>query len=165
MFFRKNKNNQRQVEHNLEHDKLAQTWVNRCIKLQHNASSFLQAKSEKLSLKAKRLVAIGFCLISFSSCVYQIVKSFYGNDKVNLSIAAIRVPEQVTQNENREIAPSNEVSKNEFKKIKKFRAYIDSLARSNSGRRIYDSIHKYRPGLIDSLAIIENIYKSQSPNK
>ena len=165
MFFGKHKKNQRQVEHNLEHDRFAQTWVNRCIKLQRKASSFLQSKSEKLSLSSKRLVVIGFCLISLSSSVYLVVKSFYGNDSVNLSIAAIRVPEQVAQNENIQIAPANGVFKNEMEKIKVFRAYIDSLATSNSGRRIYDSIRKYRPGLIDSLAVIENIYKSQSPNK
>ena len=163
--FLKHKNNQRQAEHNLEHDRLAETWVNRCMKLQHKASSVLQAKSEKLSLSTKRLVVIAFCLISFSSCVYLVIKSFHCNNTVTLSIAAIRVPEQVAQNENALATLSNGVSKNEFKKIKKFRAYIDSLATSNFGKRIYDSIRKYRPGLLDSLAALENIYKSRSPNK
>lgn len=165
MFFGKHKNNQRQVEHNLEHDKLARTWVDRSIKLQHKASSFLQGKSEKLSLNTKRLVVIAFCLISFSSSVYLVAKSFHGNNTVNLSIAAIKVPKQVVQNEDALVTLSNGVSKNEIEKIKKFRVYIDSLATSNSGRRMYDSIRKYRPGLMDSLTIIENIYNSQSPNK
>lgn len=164
-FFFKHKNNQRQLKQNLEHKTLAQLWVNRCIGIQNNASSFLQAKSEKLSLASKRLIVIVFCLISFSSCVYLVIKSFFGNHPANLSIEAIRVPKQLTHNENRRIIPSKGVSKDEIEKIKKFRDYFDSLAKNNSGRRIYDSILKHRPGLIDSLSIIENLYKSQSSNK
>lgn len=164
-FFLKPKNNQRQHKQNLGTDKIAQLWVNRCIRLQNKASLFLQFKSERLSVSSKRLIVIVFCLISFSSCVYLIITSFFGNHPANISIAAIRVHKQVLQNENRPLTPPKGVSKQTFEKIEKFRAYLDSLAKSNSGRRIYDSILTYRHGLIDSLALLENLNKSQSINK
>jgi len=161
MFFSlKHKNNQRQHNRNLKTDKIAVIWANRCLQAQYKVASFLQTKSEKLSLNTKRLIVIAFSVISLSSCVYLVVKSFLGNQNIRLSVTAIKVPEQVVQNEDRQVSPSTGVSKNEFEKVKKFRCYIDSLTTSNSGRRIYDSIRKSRPGLIDSLSIIENVYKS-----
>lgn len=165
MFFSlKRKNNQRQHNRNLKTDKIAQAWANKCLKAQYKLASVIQAKSEKLSLVTKRLVVIAFGFISFSSSTYLVIKSLFGNDRVNLSTAAIRAPEKATPNQNA-VKPLNPVSKNEVEKIKKFRVYIDSLASSNTGRSIYDSIRKSRPGLIDSLTIIENIFKSQSLNK
>lgn len=164
-FFSKHKANHKKVNHNLAQDMLAQSWVNRCLRLQHKASLFFQGRSEKLSLSSKRLIVIAFCLISFSSCVYLVIKSLLNNNPANLSIAPIRIPKQVAQSDSRQITVPNGVSKDEFQKIKKFRAYVDSLGSSNSGRRVYDSILRYRPGLIDSLAIVENLYKSQSLNK
>ena len=38
---------------------------------------------------------------------------------------------------------------------------MDSLTRSENGTIIYDSIVKARPGLMDSVLFIENIYQSQ----
>ena len=161
----KHKNNQVHRNMNLKTDMIAQALANKCIRAQYKLASVIQAKSEKLSLNTKRFIVIAFSAISFSCCVYLVVKSFLGNQDINISITPIKVPEQVVQNENSRVSQSTGVSKNEFEKVKKFRGYIDSLTASSSGRRIYDSIYKNRPGLIDSLAVIENIYKSQSPNK
>jgi len=166
MFFSlKHKKNQRQHSQNLKTNKVAAMWAIRCIHAQFKVASLLQAKSEKLSLNTKRLIVVAFSVISFSSCVYLVVKSSLGNQNIDLSIAAIEVPEHILQNEDKPLGPSKRVSKSEFEKVKKFRAYLDSLATSNSGRRIYDSIVKYPPGLIDSLVFIENFYKSHSSNK
>jgi hypothetical protein len=164
-FFYKHTNRDSKVKHSLEQQKLIQSWVNKCVRLQHKASLFLQHKSEKVSISFKRLAIISFCLISFSSCVYTIITSFFGHHKVNLSIASIRVPKRLTQNKNSHITATKGEGKNEFEKIEKFRAYIDSLATTNSGKSKYDSLLRSRLGLLDSLAIIENLYNSQSSNK
>jgi hypothetical protein len=166
MFFSfKHKDNQRQHNQNLRADKIAEVWARKCISIQYKAASFLQTKSEKLSLNTKRIIVIAFSIISFSSCVYLVVKNFLDNQNINIAITTIEVPEQVVQNENNQVSPLTGVSKIGFEKVKKFRAYLDSLATSNSGRRVYDSIVKYRSGLIDSLVFIESFYKSHSSNK
>jgi len=39
--------------------------------------------------------------------------------------------------------------------IRNFRSWLDSLRADTAGRRIYDSIQRQRPGLLDSLRLIE----------
>lgn len=53
------------------------------------------------------------------------------------------------------------VAKEEYEKIQRFRQYMDSLERSPSGKKLYNSILINRPGLLDSIILIENIYQSQ----
>jgi hypothetical protein len=57
------------------------------------------------------------------------------------------------------------ISKEEFQRIENFKSYLDSLAKTNAGKRIFDSIIANRPGLIDSLSIVENLYQTQTTNK
>src|SRR5687767_12182579 len=47
-------------------------------------------------------------------------------------------------------------------RINSFKKYMDSLSKSSQARLVYDSILKARPGLMDSIQIIEEIYYSQS---
>lgn len=42
--------------------------------------------------------------------------------------------------------------------LTQFRSWLDSLQRDSAGRQIYDSIRRRRPGLLDSLAQIDNRY-------
>ncbi|ULT38451.1 hypothetical protein KRR40_25400 [Niabella defluvii] len=51
------------------------------------------------------------------------------------------------------------MSEAEYSRIKRFRVYMDSLARSPAGRTLYDSIIYHRPGLMDSVRFIENYYQ------
>lgn len=161
----KPKNNQKQVKHNLQEDKIALSIVNNCIRVQKHLSEFLQRRSEMLSLTCKTFVFIIFCLISVCSCLYLIIKNFEFKISQSYSITPIRVPKQVAQNELQKRQPSVGVTKKEFEKIQKFRFYMDSLARSKTGKRIHDSILINRPGLIDSITIIENLYQLHSSYK
>ena len=51
-----------------------------------------------------------------------------------------------------------------MEKITSFRKYMDSLGRSPTGKKMHDSIVLNRPGLLDSLTIIENYYYSHLKN-
>jgi hypothetical protein len=112
-FFSRQSKNYRQIKHNLTHRGLLQSWINRCFKLQHEAAAFLQNKSEQMSLHSKRLIVIAFCLISFSTCLYQVIKSLIRTDSLTLSIAAIRVPEPVEQSANRHPTPAKGLFKDD----------------------------------------------------
>jgi hypothetical protein len=57
------------------------------------------------------------------------------------------------------------IGKEEFQRIENFKIYLDSLVESKAGKRIYDSVIAHRPGLIDSLSILENVYQSQTSEK
>jgi len=54
------------------------------------------------------------------------------------------------------------VSKKDYQGIIRFRGYMDSLTRSPAGKAAYDSIILSRPGLLDSIRILEKIYQSQT---
>jgi hypothetical protein len=159
-FLNKHKNNQKHHKQNNQQDKMAQNIVHTCIRMQEKASKFLQAKSELLPIKAKRFAVIVLCLISFGSCISVIIKSFDSHHYNSHVITAIRVPTQNVQNYKQ---PS--ISEEEFGKIQKFKSYIDSLGRIKSGKRVFDSIMAKRPGLMDSLSVVENLYQLQSSNK
>lgn len=51
------------------------------------------------------------------------------------------------------------LSEAEYARIRKFRVYMDSLARSPSGKVLYDSIANSRRGLMDSVRFIERYYQ------
>lgn len=161
MFFLfKHKDSQGLRKQNRAQDKIAQNIVHKCIGMQVKASKYLQNKSEMLPLEAKRYFVIVFCFISFCSCIRVIIKSLYAHPNTSVAIVSIRFP---TQNSHNYLQPT--ISKREFKKIQKFKVYLDSLCKSKSGKRIYDSLTANSPGLIDSLSMVENLYQSQSLNK
>jgi hypothetical protein len=49
----------------------------------------------------------------------------------------------------------------EFDRIRAFKAYMDSLARSPTGRKLYDSINAARPHLVDSIAIVSQVINNK----
>jgi hypothetical protein len=158
-FLLKRKSNQKDKQ-NTQHNETAQSIVYRCLRRQVQASQFLQKKSEMLTVKAKRLVVIAFCFMSFCSCLYIIIESVCAHPDTSLAISTIRAPTQ-----NVHINMVSSISKEEFQRIENFKSYLDSLAKTNAGKRILDSIIANRPGLIDSLSIVENLYQTQTTNK
>jgi hypothetical protein len=94
-------------------------------------------------------IYIGIILDSFSNSTFKIVK-IIPLSKAEEAISKSSVIQQ-------ELIP---ISENEFRRITHFRKYLDSLARSPTGKATYDSLYGCRKGLIDSLLIIENYYKS-----
>jgi hypothetical protein len=144
---------------------IAERIVIRCQTIQYKASKFLQSKFETLATGYKRLTVIAFCMVGFSLNVYLMTRSFSKQAYKPISITAIRLPNQAVVNGQRRFHPANEITREEFKKIQMFRLYLDSLDNSQQGKRIHDSIILYRPGLIDSLTIVENMYQLQSLNK
>lgn len=158
------KKNQKHQNKNFEQQKIAQSVVNRCIILQDKASRFLQHKSERLTITAKRITVVTFCLLSFTCCFYLIVKSFISQTNQRFTIGSIKVPRN-TQEQFQKNAPFIGITKKDFDKIQALRLFIDNLPKTKEGKMVLDSILINSPGLIDSLAIIENIYQSQSLNK
>lgn len=161
----KNKSRQNQDRHDSKQQQIAERIISRCQAIQYKASKFLQAKFERLAARSKRLTVIAFCIVGFSLSIYLIIRSFSKQAYKPISITAIRLPKQAVANRQQPHHHVNEITREEFKKIRTFRLYLDNLDHSQQGKRIRDSIILYRPGLIDSLTIVESMYQLQSPNK
>jgi hypothetical protein len=82
----------------------------------------------------------------------------------DLKPAQVRVPKYDKKGD----ASVNEiaiVSLSAYIKMRAFRRYMDSLQKTAAGKSTYDSIIKARPGLMDSVLFLEELYRSQQNGK
>lgn len=160
----RNKAKQKQNKQNDAQDKIAFSIVSKCIRLQSKWADYMQRKSDRLSNSIKKSLLISFCLLAGGCSLNLIISSFRTSNHTAFSVAPIKVPEHSTKTREGNKHPSIIATKDEFKKVQRFRYYMDSLSRSLSGKRIHDSILVARPGLMDSVLIIEKIYNSRNKN-
>ena len=134
------------------------------LRLQYKCAHWLERKTAYLSRKS--WITILFCFTVFTGgCnIYLIVNSLSGNTTKNITITSITKPTNAVPFEEKSIQLNVANSKTEFEKIVRFRRYIDSLGLSPTGKKLYDSILHYRPGLLDSITIVEQYYHSQFKN-
>ena len=122
----------------------------------------MQRYANRLSRNGKLITLFLFCLIGaslslclmFGSVMYQTTSLFTITHYKSTSVAG--------KNGDEHTKAYVIITKNEFAKVQRFRSYMDSLARSPSGKKVFDSIVNKRPGLTDSVLLIENMYQSQN---
>lgn len=111
----------------------------------------------KLTLKQQKIAAVIICLLAGGYCISLIVHgltSTAGNTFKPLK------PISRPMSPNRETLETDPYEKDK-EKVVQLRHYIDSLRQDSNGRSQYDSIQKFRPGLLDTLQILEHYYQSK----
>lgn len=134
------------------------------LRLQHKCANWLERKTTHFSRLHWIVVLFTFIVFTGSCSIYLIVKSFSGNTAKNITVIPITKPTNSVSLKENDIESNAIISKAELEKIIRFRKYMDSLGRSPTGKKTHDSIVQYRPGLLDSLAILENYYYSHFKN-
>src|SRR5437764_12432034 len=109
-------------------------------------------------MQTKELCLFLFCLLFGSISICVIIKSFT-NREYTLSIHAITFPAYIDKSNDDFLPEQSIVSEKEFQRIEFFKHYMDSSRKSLTGKLFYDSIMKARPHLMDSILLLENIYK------
>ncbi len=158
--FRKNKK-QKAVVENTAQDRIAKNIVGKLLHLQQDWAAFMQRHTERLSVKWKVIILFLFCLYSGWLSILFIADSLSNNNAVSIHLVQFKTPQHIGKSWGEKNRAITIVSERENEKIRDFRNYMDSLARTPSGKKIYDDILIYRPGIMDSLILIENIYQSQ----
>lgn len=92
------------------------------------------------------------------------MKSLSGAVPRTITVVPISKPINAVAFDDEIIKRNVTITKTELERIVRFRRYMDSLARSPTGKKGYDNILKHRPGLLDSLTTIENYYQSNFKN-
>jgi hypothetical protein len=161
----RNKGRKEQQSSNGFADKVAAGIVTKCIRVQSKWAHYMQRRTEGLSQKAKKWCLTLFCLFSVGCSLYLIIESFTGTSKQNLGVASINVPTHSAQTGDEATRSFLLITKKEVEKIERFRHYLDSLRRSASGVKIRDSLLSVRPGLMDSIRVIEKLYELQASKK
>lgn len=156
-----NKKKQKAKKQHEMQDQLLKSIVHTCLKWQSRCAVWMQQKTERLSGKGKLVVLSVFVLLTGGYSIYLIGKSFSGSQTYSFSITPIKRPAHIQETGDEAEHTNTVISKSEYEKIHRFKQYMDSLTRSSTGKVLYDSIVAHRPGLMDSIQIIENIYQSQ----
>ena len=115
--------------------------------------------------KRKLICLLGlFVILSGSTCFYIISESFSNSTMNSIKIIPISKPIDGIRESVSVISRPLSISGTEFRRIISFRKHLDSLRKSPTGKKTYDSINRCRPGLMDSLVFIEKYYKSNFKN-
>ena len=157
----RNKKIQSARERNEMRDQFPKSIVKTCIRWQFRCAIWMQRKAERLSGKGKLMVLLIFVLLTGSCSIYLIRKSFTKNQTPSFSIILIKRPAHIQETGDEVKLTNAVISKSEYERIHRFSRYMDSLIHSSTGKVLYDSMVALRPGLMDSIQIIENIYQSQ----
>lgn len=146
-------------------DKVATGIVTRCIRLQEKWANYMQQKTNRLSPKRKKYSLVLFCALSVGCSMYLIIGSFAGSASKDFNVASIHVPVHSTQTGEETTRSFLLITRKEFERIEQFRQYVDSLGGSAAGMKVRDSLLSLRPGLMDSIRVIENLYQLQNAKK
>jgi hypothetical protein len=124
-------------------------------------AKWMGKRTENLSRRTLILLLLLFITLTGSHSIFLIRKSVSGNPANPVSATGVKIPKHVTKS--RRVVPQQDITVNNdvFQRITQFREYMDSLARSQDGKAMYDSIVTNRPGLLDSIKLVEKIYRPQ----
>ena len=147
---------------NAAQERVANHIVSVCIRLQQKWADFMQHHTERLTRNGKLIILCLFCLTTGSLSLYLIASNVMNRRASSFDMAHLKISPFVGKSGDENTKAVVVISKPEYEKIQRFRMYMDSLARSPFGKKRYNNILGLRPGLMDSILLIENIYQSQS---
>lgn len=119
---------------------------------QRKAADYLNQKTATLSRRQTVTGLIIFCLLFGGSSGFTIWHSLRSaSGAIHIQTMTVPAHTIIPGDRNDEAILTGP----ELDRIKAFRRYLDSLQLTREGKAVYDSIARYRPGLLDSLSFIE----------
>ena len=125
-------------------DKAANGIANRILKSQNGFAKLMYSITKNWKQKQQWIFLYLICLFFGGLSIVAIVNSFKDKESNNAIIPkSISVPKNIHQQSNVFV-----ITENEFQQIQEY-------------KRTYPNLQKERPGLFDSLTLVEQIYYSQ----
>jgi hypothetical protein len=158
MLFEKQKS--KSENSNPVHDKIAVRIAGYLIKAQTKFAQFMNKNSSAVSTKRMKAFLVIFCLISGSFSLYFVGKGLFNREnETTIILDKVHTPKYYDKVGDDMISSETYIDEETWSKVQLFRNYMDSL--KTNGSNSYDSMVKARPGLMDSVRAIEDIYYSQ----
>lgn len=132
----------------------------RVERIKRKSADYLGEKAAKISPGAQFGWLLFYILSTGGFCLYLMAQTFSGEYKLPSFITPEKKPWQVPASEGQSYNSNATLNEMERERIESFSNYMDSLRQISTGHA-YDSIVQARPGLMDSLAIVERYYESQ----
>lgn len=121
----------------------------------HRWAGYLNNKASGASRRSIKYILLVFCLYWGSASLYIMIRGLQKKE-ARVSVTAITIPKHILKIQT---TYADTITLQVFRRIETFKRWLDSLHRDGKGIVIYDSIIKKRPGLTDSLQMVENIYR------
>lgn len=140
-------------------DKVTVRFVKAVHKVQSGFASFMNRKLNHLAARKKKVVFIIFFLLTGGLSLYYIIKGIWADKAIPnvVKIEKIHFPKY----DNKISDQSKVVTEKDYQSIVSFKKYMDSLYSTEEGKYQYDSILQARPGLMDSVQVLEELYLRQ----
>jgi hypothetical protein len=127
------------------------------LKVLHLQRAFaleMQKLTARLSLSQQKWIAVVLGLLAGACCTSLVVSGLTkGQAPVLAPVPAISRPVYPA-----DLPPARKSADRGRENVQQLRGYIDSLRAGGEGRLRYDSIREFRPGLLDTLNILEQYY-------
>jgi len=142
-----------------------QRWATAVDKRQRKWATYLNQKAGKCNKRSKQIYLALFCLFFGGSSIYIIIRAI-DNPSGKIRIEKVSFPKYATGREPiSTFHPVPVLTEKQYRNIQRFKEYMDSLQTSKTGKVKFDSIMKARPGLMDSVDFIEQVYRKQIKTK
>jgi hypothetical protein len=148
-------------EGSIKSENVTGKFVQFIIKTQTAFARLLDKKINSMALKRKKFLLYSLIVLTSIHFLFLIVSPFIIKEqKPNIEIDAINFPKHF---EHSGEARSNEmvIAVEEYNRIHSFKLYMDSLSKDVNGKKIYDSIISLHPKLMDSVRLLEELYRFQ----
>ena len=112
--------------------------------------------------KRLKIILITFCICAGGYSLYLIVNSITSSDEKQkpFEVQQVDVPKHFDKAGNENLTSEPLIDEQTWQQIQQFKQHMDSLKQNK--RVEYDSILQARPGLMDSVQMLEQIYLSQN---
>lgn len=156
------KRRERKTKDNMSQPAIIRNAKDKLITVQHKIADQLNERAAKWQPERIKVALILFCMVFGITSLAIMVKAIWVSKPNNIvAVKPIKVSRYIGHAENATTVPEHFISKKEYSRLEQFRGYIDSLAGSADGKKIKDSILSQRPKLLDSLAMVEQLYNKQ----
>jgi len=126
-------------------------------RLQSGWAGWMQRRTARIPAKQRPYLLLLFLLVTGSCSVFLAVGNRPGMAAPQGLISPIRQPRLSGRQDT--AAEQGPLLDDGYRRIRQFRRHMDSLAGTREGKRVYDSLLRTRPGLLDSVRLIELIYQ------
>lgn len=158
--FRKRKLNAEEESNPSMSDKMAGKIAGAGIKAQTAFANKMNKLFENINHRKLKSGLMVFILLAGGYSLYLVVSAITKPSKQSsFKVEQIDVPKHFNKTGDEIMPMETLVDENTYGKIQGFKKYMDSLKQNHFEQ--YDSIQTARPGLIDSVLMLEEVYHSQ----
>lgn len=142
-------------------DKVARKIAGVGIKAQELFAERMNKLFMKTDFKRLKVILIIFCICAGGLSLYLIGNSIISpsTKQTPFEVQQMDVPKHFNKTGDEQLMPEAYVDEGTYRQIQQFRHYMDSLKQYKAME--YDSILQARPGLMDSVQVLEQIFLSQ----